>query len=328
MRVALVLLSISMGLWQPAASQLELMTPSRNRPHVLEVNLTTVLVPTTVSRRDDDTVVRGLGKDDFRVFEEGIEQSIVSVSEEDAPVTLNILLDTSGSMRPKKTVRRGNGSAIGSLEVEVLDQTDKLTPAIFGINTLLGYVYREDMLSLTTFAGKPVVVGDFGIRPEQIERALTRLEPKGLTSLNESIRFVAKNMARYEKDGGKLPENRILLIISDGEDTTSWIWDSDKSVVEDIRETGLRVYAVGIIERINLFKKLADATGGKVVVVNDTSTLSKVIPDLLREMHNQYQITFNSTLPLDGKYRKVKVTLNDHPEYQVHARPGYLAQVR
>lgn len=327
MRVALVLLSISMGLWQPAASQLELLPSPRNRPHVLEVNLTTVLVPTTVSRRDDDTVVRGLGKDDFRVFEEGIEQPIVSVAEEDAPVTLNILLDTSGSMRPKKTQRKGNASAIGNLSEEP-DQTDKLTPAIFGINTLLGYVYREDMLSLTTFAGKPVVAGDFGIRPEQIERALTRIEPKGLTSLNESIRFVAKNMARYEKDGGKLPENRILLIISDGEDTTSWIWDSDKSVVEDIRETGLRVYAVGIIERINLFKKLADATGGKVVVVNDTSTLSKVIPDLLREMHNQYQITFNSTLPLDGKYRKVKVTLNNHSEYQVHARPGYLAQVR
>ena len=251
MRLASVLLTISIGLSEPTLSQLERLAPARNRTHVVEVNLTTVLIPATVFRKDDDTVVRGLGKDDFRIFEEGIEQPIVSVSEEDAPVTLNILLDTSGSMRPRN--RDKKGSATDSLGT--IDQTDKLTPAILGINTLLGYVYKEDVLSLTTFAGKPVVVGDFGIRPEQIERAMTRIEARGLTSLNESIRSVAKNMNRYTKAGGILPDNRILLILSDGEDTTSWIWDSDNSVVEDIRESGLRVYAVGIFERINLFKE-------------------------------------------------------------------------
>jgi Ca-activated chloride channel homolog len=314
-----------MGLWGPAISQqLQRLTPSRDRTHVVEVNLTTVLIPTTVFRKDDDTVVRGLGKDDFRIFEEGIEQSIVSVSEEDAPVTLNILLDTSGSMRPKKPGKNEGYT----YTLETRDQTDKLTPAIFGINTLLSYVYPEDKLSLITFANKPVVVGDFGIRPPQIERAIAQIEARGLTSLNESIRFVAKNMNRYIDAGGELPNNRILLILSDGEDTTSWIWDSDNSVVEDIQETGLRVYAVGIMKRISLFKKLAEATGGKVVEVNDASTLSKVVPDLLREMHNQYQIGFNSTLPLDGKYRKIRVTLKDHPEYQVLWRPGYYSQAR
>jgi Ca-activated chloride channel family protein len=312
-----------MGLWGPALTQLERLSPSRDRTHVVEVNLTTVLIPTTVFRKDDDTVVRGLGKDDFRIFEDGIEQEIVSVSEEDAPVTLNILLDTSGSMRPRKDKRDGV-----TYSLQTVDRTDKLTPAIFGINTLLGYVYPEDMLSLITFANKPVVVGDFGMRPAQIERAIARVEARGLTSLNESIRFVAKNMNRYMDGGGTLPANRILLILSDGEDTTSWIWDSDKSVVDDILETGLRVYAVGIMERVSLFKKLAEATGGKVVVVDDVSTLSRVIPDLLREMHNQYQIGFNSTLPLDGKYRKIRVTLKDHPEYQVLWRPGYYAQAR
>jgi Ca-activated chloride channel family protein len=321
MRVALVFFTMYLGLWQPAAvTQLERPASPPNRLHVVQIDLTTVLTPTAVFRRDDDTVVRGLGKDDFSIFEDGIEQPIVSVSEEDAPVTLNILLDTSGSMRPKK----GNRMSAGNRLV-ALDQKDKLTPAIFSINTLLGYVYPEDMLSLTTFATKPVLVGDFGIRPEQIERAMTRIEAKGLTSLNESIRFVVKNMNKYVKDGGKLPDNRILLILSDGEDTTSWIWDSDDSVVEAIRETGLRVYAVGIIDRINLFKKLADATGGKAIVVNDPNELSRVVPDLLREMHNQYQISFNSTQPLDGKYRKIRVTLKGHPEYQVRWRPGYYA---
>jgi Ca-activated chloride channel family protein len=318
MRLALVLFTISIGAMQPAGTQSDLL--SRNQPHTVAVNLTTVLIPANVSRKEDGSVVRGLGKDDFRVFEDGIEQPVVSVSEEDAPVTLNILLDTSGSMRPKKSKESNGVYTIG-----LSDPTDKLTPALFGINTLLGYVYQEDLLSFTTFADKPVVVGDFGVRPEQIERATRRLQVGGLTSLNESIRFVARNMKSYLRAGGKLPDNRILLILSDGEDTTSWIWDSDNAVVNDIRETGLRVYAVGIIERIKLFQKLADATGGKVIVVNDASELPRVVPELLREMHNQYQVGFNATLPLDGRYRKVKVTLKNHPEYEVRSRPGYQA---
>jgi len=323
MRLALMLLAI-LGLGQAVGLQKENFSPVRDRPHVLEVNLTTVLIPANVNRKDDDTVVRGLSKDDFRIYEEGIEQPIVSVTEEDSPVALNILLDTSGSMRPKKPTRNSGRVNI----VEALDPTDKLTPAIFGINTLLGYVYREDVLSLTTFADKPLLIGDFGTSPVQIERAMTRIDAKGFTSLNDSIRFVARNMKNYINDGGQLPPNRILLILSDGEDTTSWIWDTDNSVVKEIRETGLRVYAVGIIRRIDLFKKLAEATGGKVIVVDDASELSQVVPDLLREMHSQYQISFNSTLPLDGKYRKVKVTLKDHPEYSIRWRPGYQANAR
>ncbi len=318
MRFALTLFAISIGLWEPAGFQQESFAP-----HSIEVNLTTVLIPTNVYRKSDDTVVQGLGKDDFRIFEEGIEQPVISVSEENAPVALNILLDTSGSMRPKQQ-KKGSLAKV----VDVIDPTDKLTPAIGGINTLLGYVYPDDVLSLTTFADKPVVAADFGTRPSQIGNAMTRIAAKGFTSLNESIRFVAKNMKSYMKGGGKLPANRILLILSDGEDTTSWIWDTDNAVVRDIQETGLRVYAVGIIRRIDLFKKLADATGGRVAVVEDASALSKVVPDLLREMHAQYQIGFDSKLPLDGKYRKVKVVLKDHPEYQVRWRPGYQAEVR
>jgi Mg-chelatase subunit ChlD len=208
------------------------------------------------------------------------------------------------------------------------DPTDKLTAATLAINTLLGHVYQDDVLSLTTFADKPVAAGDFGIKPRQIEQVMARTEAKGLTSLNDSIRFVARNMDRYRKAGGKLPDNRILLILSDGEDTTSWIWDSDNSVVNEIRESGLRVYAVGIIKRVSLFRKLAEATGGKVVAVNDASELPAVVPELLRDMHHQYQIGFNSTLPLDGKYRKVKVSLKDHPDFQVLWRPGYYSQPR
>jgi Ca-activated chloride channel family protein len=324
MRLALALLTITLGFSRPPITQLERLAPLPDQVHSLEVNLTEVLIPTTVFGKDDGTVVRGLGKDDFRIFEEGVEQPIASVSEEDAPVTLNILLDISGSMKPKTAGKR-DGAAD---KIAMLDRSDKLTPAIFGINSLLDYVYQEDKLSLTTFADKATVVGDFGIKPEQIKRAMTRIEPGGLTSLNDSIRFVVKNMKRYANAGGKLPDNRILLILSDGEDTTSWFWDSDNAVVQDIQETGLRVYAVGIIERIKLFKKLADATGGKVIEVKDASELSTVVPDLLREMHNQYQIGFHSTLPLDGKYRKIKVTLKDHPEYQVFWRPGYKAQPR
>jgi Ca-activated chloride channel family protein len=324
MRLALALLTIISGLSQPALPQRpSLPSQSFREAHVLEVNLTEVLIPATVFRKDDHTVVRGLGKEDFRIFEERIEQPIVSVSEDDAPVALNILLDTSGSMKPATT-----GKQIRAANPSMLDQPDKLTLAISGIDALLGYVYREDQVSLTTFASKPVVVGDFGSTPQQIRRAMTRIKPGGLTSLNESVRFVARNMKRYMKDGGKLPDNRILLILSDGEDSTSWIWDSDNAVVEDIQESGLRVYAVGMIERTKLFRKLAETTGGKMIIVKDATELPHVIPDLLREMHTQYQVGFNSTQPLDGKYHKVKVTLKDHPEYEVFWKPGYTAQPR
>lgn len=287
--------------------------------HTLRVDVPLVIIPVTVRDRGDLPVF-GLDEEDFRLYEDGIERAVVSAPLESTQISLNILLDLSGSMRPRNIPEKLWKGMI-SMGKFLVHEDSKVAVSIGALEQMLNNAYEDDVISFTTFARRTIQVGEFGITIRQLRQRMNTLEVGDSTWLNKSIQLVVREMKAYEKTGGILPTRKVLLIISDGVDSTVV---SDKRVVAELQESGVVVYGVGMIENPKLFQKLARESGGRVVVVSQYSELSQVMAEVSRDMHNQYFIAFTPGT-LDGKYHKVKITVPSHPEYKVLAKSGYTA---
>lgn len=267
-----------------------------------------VLVPVTITD-DLDRPVLGLDQDNFQLFEGKKLQAIKHFSSEDAPVSVGILVDASGSMSYKLDRAR-----------EAVEQfCDAANP--------------QDEFFLITFADEPQLAGGFTTNIEDIKNQLLTVRSKGQTSLLDAIHLGLQQLrnARYAR--------RALLIISDGGDNHSRYTEHD--IKAEIRESDVMVYAVGTYERYatteeemlgpDLLQALAEQTGGRAFSLSNINDMPAVTHAIGTELRYQYMLAYEPQSELrDGKWHKINVKLRLPKEFhnffmRVTARPGYYA---
>lgn len=277
---------------------------THTRPMRVDVNL--VLVPVTITD-PDNRLVTGLEKDNFSVFDAGVQQQIRHFSSEDAPVSIGVIFDISGSMSNK---------------------IDKSREAIV---EFFKTANPDDEFFVITFNDKPQVLADFTDRIEDIQAKLTLAQPKDRTSLLDAI-YLGMNKMRQAKY-----ERKALLVISDGGDNHSRYTENEiKSMV---RESDVQIYGIGIYDTMGatpeevkgpgLLSEISDWTGGRTFPIDNVNELADVATKIGVELRNQYVIGYRPSKPgRDGKWRKIKVRLNPPkglPPLHVFAKTGYYA---
>jgi Ca-activated chloride channel homolog len=269
-------------------------------------NVDLVLVPVTVTD-GSNRLITGLDRQNFQVFEEKEAQQIKHFSTEDAPVSIGIILDVSGSMCTK--IERARESVI-----ELLKSSNP-----------------QDEFFLITFADTPQLVADFTQNPDDVQNRLLPTTPKGRTSLLDAIFLGIENMKRAKY------QRKALIIISDGGDNRSRYTESDiKSLV---KESDVLVYSIGVFdiefhtleERLGpeLLSEISTATGGTSYTLDNPNGLLGIADYIALQLRNQYVLGYRpNALSRNGKYRKIKIKLlapKGISPLQVHARAGYYA---
>jgi Ca-activated chloride channel family protein len=281
--------------------------PSLNthtKPIVRDVDV--VLVPVTVTD-PMNRLVTGLDKENFEVFEAGDKQQIRHFSSEDAPLSLGVIFDISGSMSGK------------------IDKSREAVVEFFKTAN------PEDEFFMITFADKPELLADFTQSVEDIQTKLIYVTPKGRTALLDAI-YLGMNKMRHARH-----EKKALLIISDGGDNHSRYTENE--IKDLVKEADVQIYAIGIYDGLGrtpeetagpaLLGEITDVTGGRAFTVNDTSELADVATKIGVELRNQYVLGYRpNNVTHDGKWRRIKVKLvppKGLPPLRVYAKTGYYA---
>jgi Ca-activated chloride channel family protein len=300
------------------------------------------LINVTATVTDDDgRFVSGLRKEDFTVFEDGERQEVTHFSNDRVPVSLGIVLDTSGSMTPDKM-----SAARSAIDRFIYD--------------LLG---KDDELFFLEFASRPDLVQEWTTDRRAISRAVARVSPSGGTAMYDAIAdaLPLAGIGRHPK--------KALLVISDGNDTNSSL--SVGELRQLIRESEVLVYALGVdgtavtvrtgptiqlpipmpfpiprrgpqrrlppiiggggsrvqtAERVNAdaLRQITDDTGGRTEIVRGFGDLDSATARIADELSKQYYLGYVSPGKKDGRWHAIRVEVKDR-RLAVRARRGYIA---
>jgi Ca-activated chloride channel homolog len=273
---------------------------------MFQINTNLVLVPLTVTD-PMDRLVTGLEEQNFEVYEDNRPQVIRAFSCDDAPVSIGIILDLSGSMADK--IVRARGALLQFMQTSNPD----------------------DEFFVIGFNDRPFLLSDFTSDINKVEANLVNLHPERRTALLDAIYLGLQKMKQ-----AKWPR-KALLIISDGGDNNSRYTEGE--VRSAVRESDVQIYALGIfdaeaptIEEQNgplLLNAITTDSGGRLFRVDDLSEMGDIATRISAELRDEYVLGYSTNdMKMDGKWRKVKVKLLPPPglpPLTVHARTGYYA---
>lgn len=275
----------------------------------LRIDTNLVLIPVTVTTPLNQFVT-GMEKENFRLLEDKVEQEVSYFASFDAPLSIGLVFDMSGSMSNK------------------LNKSRQAAAEFFKTAN------PEDEFFLVQFNDRPQLVIPFTRATEEIQNRLTFTQSKGRTALLDGI-YLALQELRKSKN-----PRRALLVISDGGDNSSRYTETE--VRNLLREADAQLYAMGIFEAVGsrgrsaeelggpgLLSELASMTGGRHFPVENLNDLPDIAAKIGIELRNQYVLGYVSkNLARDGKYRRVTVKLNQPrglPPLRALYRQGYYA---
>lgn len=257
----------------------------------------------------DGTSVTNLKRENFKIFEDGVEQQITHFSTDDAPVSIGLLFDTSGSM------------------------TSKIQKSSQAAAKFFRTANSDDEFFLVEFNDRPKLSVPFTSDSDDVYRRISHARPYGRTSLLDAIHLALVEM----KNAHNL--RKAIVIVSDGGDNRSRF--TAHEIKNAMLESDVQLYAMGIfdsgdlrkhpIEEQNgpiLLSELAEQTGGEMFTVNQLDDLESASEQISRELRNQYLLGYSpNDVSRDGRYRRVVVKLNapDITELRTYFRHGYYA---
>jgi Ca-activated chloride channel homolog len=288
-------------------------TPSMVKPHsssssTFRSDANLVLVPVTVldSR---ERIVNGLRAEDFSISDNRLPQTIKYFSQEDAPVSMTVVLDSSGSMATKMAEER-----TAALE-------------------LLKGANPKDEFSLIVFGNEPRVAVPFSEPSDEVSNVVNSTQPDGYTSLWDAM-YLA-----LQQQKNSMYARKAIVVISDGGDNHSrYTEDEIKSVLQ---EADVQVYAIALSDRFVKTQEerlgplrldeITGVTGGRAIRIHDLAEITRAARDISSELRNKYVIGYYPTThATEGKWRTVKVqltSLRGQHRLRVHARSGYYGPV-
>jgi Ca-activated chloride channel family protein len=274
----------------------------------MRVNVDLVLVPVTVVDAMSRPVI-DLPQQNFSLLEAGIPQQIRYFSHEDAPISVALILDFSGSMRDK---------------IEFVHQA---------VDEFFQNANPEDDYYVITVSDKPTLVADASQSTNTILAHLAAIEPKGMTALYDSI-YLGLNKLRSSRY-----QRRAMVIVSDGGDNRSRY--TLKEIKSVLAESDVLTYSIGIFDDIPipLFKSIEErwgrkwlddvtrVSGGRNIPADDRRQIPQIAGLISREMRSQYVLGYHpADGNKDGKWRKISVKLVENPfQMHVHFKEGYVA---
>ena len=272
----------------------------------IRMDVDLVLIPVTITD-PMNRLVTGLEQDDFFVYENNSLQKVRTFATEDAPVSIGIIMDLSGSM------------------------TSKLIRSRDSILQFMKTANPQDEFFVIGFNDRPELIEDFTSSIEDIEARLQTVRSGRRTALLDAIYYGMDKMKLAKQ------ERKALLVVSDGGDNRSRYTEGE--VKAQVRESDVEIYSIGIFdpyaptteERMGpvLLNDLSEETGGRMFRVDDLADMGDIAVKISTELRNQYVLGYNpKSMQRDGKWRKVKVKLvppQGLPPLTVHARTGYYA---
>jgi Ca-activated chloride channel homolog len=275
----------------------------------IRIDTNLVLIPVTVMD-PLNRVVTGLERDHFRIYEDKVEQKIAQFASEDAPLSVGLVFDASGSMGAK------------------LAKSRQAAAQFFRIAN------PEDEFFLVQFNERAELAVPFTHSTEEIQNRLAFTNAKGRTALLDGVYMAMAQMKKAKNT------RRALVILSDGGDNSSRYTESE--IKNAVRETDVQIYAIGIFEPIHargrtaeelngpgLLNELSEQTGGRHFAVENINELPDVAAKIGIELRNLYVIGYApANANRDGKYRRVTIKLNQPrglPPLRPFWRQGYYA---
>lgn len=306
--LALIIAAITFSALSARAQLSGPLVPSNREPSAgpIHVDVEMVLVNVGVTDANGNRITN-LEKKDFRLFENNVEQEIVSFSREDVPASVGLLFDTSGSM------------------------SNKMEAARQAVAHFLQKSNPKDEFFLISFNNRAELASRFTSNIELLQARATSLKPQGRTALLDAIHMGLAQMKGARND------RHVLLVISDGGDNHSRHHEAE--IRNLLQEGDCQLYALGIFdgrdmtrtteerEGPGLLSELADMTGGHVFPVSSLSELGDLSEKIGMELRSQYVLAYKpSDIHHDGRWRRIKVTLapsNNQPPLTARARTGY-----
>jgi VWFA-related protein len=255
--------------------------------------------------------VQTLGNDAFHVFEDNVPQTIASFRHEDLPVSLGILIDSSGSMYDKRA----------AVDAASLDLVKLSNP--------------EDEAFLVDFSWEAFIDQDFTNNIDKLQQGLSYIKSSGGTAIYDAV--VAS--ADYLSKNAKHPK-QVLLIVTDGEDNAS-----SATLEQAIRRIqdfdGPVVYCIGLLfgddttktesrHARRVLETLSEQTGGAAYFPKSVKDVDAITKEVANDIRTQYTIAYHSTKPPElGGYRVVRVEAKDkgYGKLSVRTRSGYYPRV-
>ncbi len=299
---------------QPASPQ----TPppeKKDKGYIIRVPVNNVVLTATVVDKKGH-LVNDLKQDDFKVYEDGTPQNLIHFSHADVAVTMGIVIDDSGSMRPKR--QAVNAAAL------IFAKTSNPQDQVFVVNF-------NDVYYLDT-------PGDFASTIEDLKSALDKIDSRGGTALRDAVIASLDHLKLGNRD------KRVLLVITDGEDNASRY--TEEELMARSQKSDATVYTIGLLgndEDSSLFKirggeahraahalkELADATGGEAYFPKSLDEVEATCRQIAHDIRNQYTLVYQpSNLKHDGTFRAIRVdAFEPHSKNKltVRTRPGYFA---
>jgi Ca-activated chloride channel family protein len=265
------------------------------------------LVSLNVSVFDQDgRVVKGIPQSAFTVFEDNQKQAIKVFRQEDVPISLGLMIDTSASMFNKR--ERVNSAALAMVKASNPD----------------------DEVFVISFNEAALVTQDFTSDVKRLESSLRRMESKGETAMRDALSLGLDHLRAHARK-----DKKVLLVITDGEDNSSI--QKQENLVRAAHLSNVIIYGIGILgseqpasaQRARAaLDELTLATGGRSWYPNDVAEIEKITPEIAHEIRNQYVIGYTpNNTPNTGGFRSIRVEVNV-PNLTVRTRSGYYARGR
>ncbi len=279
-----------------------------------QISVSAIAISVTVQDKSGK-YINDLSREDFKVYENNAEQPVTYFKHDfDAPVSLTVLLDVSGSM-------------------ELQDKLKEAKEALRYLLTIL--LSPRDEVSLLIFAdGEVEVAARFSTDKEGLLAEMEETEAYGQTALNDAV-AVSPEFANRGKN-----EKRAILLITDGIENDSRLTPDE--AVEIARRVDVPIFAVGykipLSEQflkeykrslgltsagiVSALERFSRATGGRIFLANRPSELAAVFREIKNELSHQYIIGYTSYKTLKNEYRKIRVVV-PKKKYRVRTREGY-----
>jgi Ca-activated chloride channel family protein len=267
-----------------------------------------VALSVTVERAKG-SYVADLRPSDFRVFEEGVQQEISFFGAGQVPVDLVLMLDTSASMSGRLPIAQRAASNF----------VDALAP--------------QDRAVLMTFGTRAVIAAPVTTDRQRLRQAISAVRAGGTTALFDAVYVALQEVGRT--DGSADLHRRAVVVLSDGDDTTSLV--AFDSVLDQARRSGVAIYVIALQSpgegrRVGSgayeMRRLAQETGGRAYFTSALEGLEDVYRTIAQELAHQYAIAYVARqAPQPDRFRRVAVVV-DRPGVRVRTKSGYITSGR
>jgi Ca-activated chloride channel family protein len=262
----------------------------------------------------NNMAVAGLRKEDFTIYEDKIKQTVENVIREEVPISLGIVIDTSGSMQSKI-------NTVSDAAVSIIRQ-----------------MHADDEAFVASFKTETEVAQDFTSDKRKLEDAIGELYAGGGTALLDAI----LDTSNHARDKGRW-RRKALIIFSDGMERNSAF--TEKEVMKAIIENDVQIYLVGFVDEESekkgvygnaylqgardLLSLIADDSGGRAFFPENIDEIPAIADQIAKDLRSQYVVSYYSgNYNLDGAFRTVKVIVNSQGSRKLIARTrrGYYSR--